>query len=542
MLEGLTGLRDKMTSRFAAKWFAIAGSLLLLVCLGRTAYLEHIVAPDTTSCDGHLPPVTQTKDQDALMTDGTLQLLAVWPTQAAINHHVCIVVGGVVPQAAEVNLADGINRARKTRDGAQASYEAASGSARDTAWNTLQAADTALQKALTAAAAQPQPVALSVFLNGKTAPGLTVQARATSGQQALLFWLKVPNDAGESGATFWRELLSGQLTSGDKNLADEGSAKVGQKALAIGLSRSATTMPDTTNATITVIVYDLMTLAVGTLSLLCFAVSFCGLARQTTMLRDNKSTRNNAQIATDALTAAQTADQDAKAKLEEAVDSATTAKTSADDADSAVAKAADDAAKAAATEAAANAAAASGRAQAAVAAATTAASDAASALKAARAMAVEAAKTGNVEQPVGPYSLARTQMAFWMFLTVTGFIFIWLTMGIYLGLITGGILVLLGINATSGMAAISLSDGSDETSTTDSFFLDILSDGKGPVLHRIQAVAWTCILGILFIWNVVWSFTFVNFDTNLLLLVGVAQSMYVGFKWKEAPAAPADQK
>jgi hypothetical protein len=36
-------------------------------------------------------------------------------------------------------------------------------------------------------------------------------------------------------------------------------------------------------------------------------------------------------------------------------------------------------------------------------------------------------------------------------------------------------------------------------------------------------------------WNVLWSFTFVNFDTNLLLLIGVAQSMYLGFKTQEAP-------
>ncbi|QND55790.1 hypothetical protein [Mesorhizobium huakuii] len=300
-------------------------------------------------------------------------------------------------------------------------------------------------------------------------------------------------------------------------------------------------MPDTTTETVTVMVYDLLTLAIGTLSLLCFTASFCGLARQTTMLRDNKRTQNDVQIATDALTAAQTADQDAKAKLKDSVDAAAAAKTGVANANDAAAKAADDAAKAAAADAVAKAAAESESAQTAVVTATAAANNAASTLKAAQAKADEAAKTGNIERPIGPYSLARTQMAFWMFLTVAGFVFIWLTMGIYLGLITSGILVLLGINATSGMAAIGLNDGNDDTSTSNSFFLDILSDGKGPVLHRIQAVAWTCILGILFIWNVVWSFTFVNFDTNLLLLVGVAQSMYVGFKWQEAPAAPPDQ-
>jgi hypothetical protein len=94
-------------------------------------------------------------------------------------------------------------------------------------------------------------------------------------------------------------------------------------------------------------------------------------------------------------------------------------------------------------------------------------------------------------------------------------------------------LVLLGISATTGLAAVSLNSDKDKESRTGGFFADIFNDGDGPKVHRIQAIAWTVLLGVIFVWNVFWNFTFVNFDTKLLLLMGVVSGMYLGFKWKE---------
>jgi len=102
--------------------------------------------------------------------------------------------------------------------------------------------------------------------------------------------------------------------------------------------------------------------------------------------------------------------------------------------------------------------------------------------------------------------------------------------------VTGSVLVLLGINGATGLAAIKLNDSKDATSGTQSFFLDLMNDGDGPKLQRIQVVVWTVILGMIFIWNVVANFNFVSFDTNLLLLMGIANTMYVGFKHTEASA------
>jgi hypothetical protein len=142
-------------------------------------------------------------------------------------------------------------------------------------------------------------------------------------------------------------------------------------------------------------------------------------------------------------------------------------------------------------------------------------------------------------KPTGTYSLGRTQMALWLVLSVAGFIFLWLTLGFYINVITSAILVLLGINGVTGLAAI-LIDKPDPAATTPTpaltsqgFLEDLVCDSEGAKLQRIQMIVWTCILAAIFVWNVFWNFVFVDFDTNLLLLMGIASSTYLGFKTQE---------
>jgi hypothetical protein len=135
--------------------------------------------------------------------------------------------------------------------------------------------------------------------------------------------------------------------------------------------------------------------------------------------------------------------------------------------------------------------------------------------------------------PIGTFSLARTQMALWLGLVTAGFIFLWLTLGLYLHVITASILVLLGINGVTGLAAVTMDGENAPKTESKSFLTDIISDPTGPKLHRIQVVIWTCLLAVIFAWNVVWNFVFVEFDTNLLLLMGIANSMYLGIKHSE---------
>lgn len=154
--------------------------------------------------------------------------------------------------------------------------------------------------------------------------------------------------------------------------------------------------------------------------------------------------------------------------------------------------------------------------------------------------------TDDAGKPNGTYSLGRTQMALWLVLSVAGFIFLWLTLGFYLNVITNGILILLGINSVTGLAAILIdqppvranqpaADAVAPVRTTQGFLEDLVCDQDGAKLHRLQMMIWTCILAVIFAWNVVWNFVFVNFDTNLLLLMGIVSGTYLGFKPREKP-------
>jgi len=68
---------------------------------------------------------------------------------------------------------------------------------------------------------------------------------------------------------------------------------------------------------------------------------------------------------------------------------------------------------------------------------------------------------------------------------------------------------------------------------TRGFWTDILADETGPQLYRLQTVIWTIILGLIFVWHVVYNFRFVDFDTNLLILMGISHSLYLGFKARD---------
>lgn len=139
-------------------------------------------------------------------------------------------------------------------------------------------------------------------------------------------------------------------------------------------------------------------------------------------------------------------------------------------------------------------------------------------------------------KPNGTYSLGRTQLALWLALSVAGFIFLWLTLGFYQNVITSSIVALLGINGMTGFAAIMIDkagEAAPPVRTSRGFVNDLICDNEGAKLQRIQVIVWTCILAIIFAWTVVWNFAFVNFDTNLLLLMGVASGTYLGFKTQE---------
>jgi hypothetical protein len=72
-------------------------------------------------------------------------------------------------------------------------------------------------------------------------------------------------------------------------------------------------------------------------------------------------------------------------------------------------------------------------------------------------------------------------------------------------------------------------------STSDGLVLDILRDETGISFHRFQMVAWTVILGFIFIVAVHKTLAMPDFSATLLGLMGISAGTYVGFKIPNPP-------
>jgi hypothetical protein len=215
-----------------------------------------------------------------------------------------------------------------------------------------------------------------------------------------------------------------------------------------------------------------------------------------------------------------------------------------------------------------------------------------------------------------PFSLALCQMAFWLFILVASFLFLWVVTGEY-NTMTFSELTLLGISASTGLAAVFINqivppcDTStlsfaelqerdvkvisetrkaaekafeEALRTLDSkreqltnapdpaaaqkeiasatknadrlkqrvaelkdreryfgpggpikqFFLDLLQERNSVDFHRFQMMTWTVILGVVFAFGVFQQLAMPKFDTTLLILMGISNGTYLGFKWPTA--------
>lgn len=143
--------------------------------------------------------------------------------------------------------------------------------------------------------------------------------------------------------------------------------------------------------------------------------------------------------------------------------------------------------------------------------------------------------------PGTSFSLGRCQMAWWLYLITASFIYIWLTTGEFSGVLSSDCLILLGISGTTGLASLYVPPPDGKTARTytasTGFFADLLTSDLNGVptvqLHRLQMVIWTLILGVVFVWEVYSAFRMPKFDTNLLIMMGISGSLYLGFKFKE---------
>ena len=158
-----------------------------------------------------------------------------------------------------------------------------------------------------------------------------------------------------------------------------------------------------------------------------------------------------------------------------------------------------------------------------------------------------------------PYSLARFQLAFWSFLVIAAYVFIWLITE-ELDTITGSVLALLGIGSATALGASIIDQGKtgnpavsnpaapgDPTAAAPApvapmpskgFLQDVLSDSQGISLYRFQLFAWTLVLGLIFCASVYNGLEMPQFSTTLLGLMGISSGTYLGFKVPEPSTTP----
>jgi hypothetical protein len=190
-----------------------------------------------------------------------------------------------------------------------------------------------------------------------------------------------------------------------------------------------------------------------------------------------------------------------------------------------------------------------------------------------------------------PLSLGRVQMAWWFYLVVAAYLYLWLITGqSYTP--TGSVLALIGISTATGFAGAVIDrqknsdltnkradlvvqqatlddrikdvtaahpvDGSDlakdllakkdelskikaqlaitpapQIATSKGLLRDIFCDGDGVSFHRFQIIIWSIVLGIVFVNAVHRDLAMPDFDATLLGLMGLSAGTYVGFKFPE---------
>ncbi|HXH37461.1 MAG TPA: hypothetical protein VNN08_02435 [Thermoanaerobaculia bacterium] len=137
-----------------------------------------------------------------------------------------------------------------------------------------------------------------------------------------------------------------------------------------------------------------------------------------------------------------------------------------------------------------------------------------------------------------PYSLSLFQMAFWFFLVIAAYVFVWLVTD-ELDTITESILALIGIGAATALGATLIDQkkavpAPDEPGgKSEGFLNDVLSDPTGVSLHRFQMFVWTLVLGVIFVASVYKNLAMPQFSATLLGLMGISSGTYLGFKVPE---------
>lgn len=139
-----------------------------------------------------------------------------------------------------------------------------------------------------------------------------------------------------------------------------------------------------------------------------------------------------------------------------------------------------------------------------------------------------------------PYSLARTQLMWWT-LIITSIFSAYFGKNNELMPFNDTCLILLGISLGTMTGAKVIDDidllnnkiRHQDTNHNKFFWCDILSDENGISVYRFQAVIFTFIFGVVFIYTFISNDKIVDFDAKIFALMGISSTTYLALKATE---------
>lgn len=147
------------------------------------------------------------------------------------------------------------------------------------------------------------------------------------------------------------------------------------------------------------------------------------------------------------------------------------------------------------------------------------------------------------KNPKPPFSLAKTQMAFWTIIILSSFLALYFNgqTAAAVPALTNVSVILLGISAGTTAVGKVIDDSQKDNfrhqnQPSRGLLIDILSDQKGVSIHRLQNVIWNIIVAVIFIWYVFAEKKLPNHEIisdQLLALMGISTGAYLGLKVTE---------
>ncbi|MEA5601472.1 hypothetical protein [Nostoc sp. UHCC 0252] len=138
-----------------------------------------------------------------------------------------------------------------------------------------------------------------------------------------------------------------------------------------------------------------------------------------------------------------------------------------------------------------------------------------------------------------PFSLSLLQLAWWTAIIILSYLGVFLVTEKFTNIFSSSASILLGINAGTPFINSLIDESKPEIKqkgsarTSEGLFYDILSDGNGFDLHRIQVALWTLALGLVFIYEVINHGKMPEFDSSLLALQGISSATFIGLRTTE---------